>query len=677
MRSKLAICIGVWALAGTAQAATDEVRQGPAPVWATLSDPLPVPADVQGLAFVRRNDTFVHLDQGGQSSYQGYWIRLLHENALQLGNLSIAWNPSAGAPTVHTLRIHRNGAVIDVLKTAKFEILRREHELEASKLDGELTAILRVPYLRVGDELEAAWSLPMTDPTLGEKAAGMLGLQNESPPGRYQLGLSWADGFEPKVKFTSDLSSQVRRGNRALRILLDNSEALETAANAPDRFNWQRTIEFSRYPDWPSASRLFAPLFQSAAKLGPQSPLKAEAAKIAAQHRDPLARAAAALTLTQRDIRYIYVGLDGGNYRPASADETWQRRYGDCKGKTAVLLSLLAELGIEARPVLVLNSGGDDGMNERLPSPTWFDHVLVQAQIGGKTYWMDGTLPPVAPPAERPVLAYRWGLPLTATGSELQRVAWRPADRPDTISLARIDARAGFAKPAEITKTSITRGINGLAQQMTFSAMTPAQILAAARKAFADGTMDEVSDAKWRYDVPAQASVLTIVGKAMVEWEDEGEGNRSLALPGGGFSPPERKVRSDKEGASIPFAVDSDFSCAVTTLVLPADTKPAQWSFNSTYDTQLYGRTYYRAFELRDGAIRMIRASRPTLRELAAAAAKRDTEKLVNFDNSMAMVSFDPKGQNSAFRPGGPVPTTEEADWLRDTSACGPPNKAS
>ncbi|WP_404482684.1 transglutaminase domain-containing protein [Novosphingobium sp. BL-52-GroH] len=66
---------------------------------------------------------------------------------------------------------------------------------------------------------------------------------------------------------------------------------------------------------------------------------------------------------------------------PATAEETWQRRYGDCKGKTALLLALLRELGIEAQAVLANNSGNDNGLAERLPSPRMFDHVLVRARI--------------------------------------------------------------------------------------------------------------------------------------------------------------------------------------------------------------------------------------------------------------------------------------------------------
>src|SRR3546814_9438682 len=83
---------------------------------------------------------------------------------------------------------------------------------------------------------------------------------------------------------------------------------------------------------------------------------------------------------------------------------------------------LLARLGIEAEAVLANNSGGDDGLDERLPNPGMFDHVLVRARIDGKTYWLDGTLPPVAGPGATPAIAYRWILPLTEAGGALEKI---------------------------------------------------------------------------------------------------------------------------------------------------------------------------------------------------------------------------------------------------------------
>src|SRR5205085_6043376 len=110
------------------------------PDWVHPLDPAPVPADAAGLVFVRRNDMLIHLEGGRQHTYVSQFYKLLNSQALQAGNVAITWNPASGAPTVHALRIHRDGAVIDVLQNNHFEVLRREDQLEQSRLTGLLTA---------------------------------------------------------------------------------------------------------------------------------------------------------------------------------------------------------------------------------------------------------------------------------------------------------------------------------------------------------------------------------------------------------------------------------------------------------------------------------------------------------------------------------------------------------
>lgn len=318
---------------------------------------------------MRRQDVLVHLDQRGQEQYIGYRIKILQSSALEIGNISIAWNPAAGFPTIHNIKVHRGEQVIDILKTSSFEILRREDQLETAKLDGTLTAVLRVPDLRVGDELEVGFTTRNNDPTLGNEDSGLLLLGPAPAPGRYQLKLSWDDDQKPNIKMSPDMVAVAQQGERAIAFQFDNPGNLSPPKDAPARFQWQRVVEYSDFPDWTSVSRRLAPLFAKAASLPAGSALKLEAKRIAAGSPGKLARAAAALKLVQQDVRYIYVGLDRGNLTPATAEETWQRRYGDCKGKTALLLALLGEMGIEAAPVAVNNSGTDDGLDERLPSP--------------------------------------------------------------------------------------------------------------------------------------------------------------------------------------------------------------------------------------------------------------------------------------------------------------------
>lgn len=657
-------------VASSAYAKSEQVRRGPAPAWVTPSTLISTPENVSGPLFVRRQDLEIHLSDQGQAQYLGYRVKILQSSALQLGNISIAWNPSSDTPIVHAIKLFRDDQVIDVLKDSSFEILRREEQLEMAKLDGTLTAVLRIPDLRVGDELEVDLTTFANDPTLGHNEAGLLMLTPSPSLGRYRLGLSWDQGHKPNLKMTDDMTAAMTTGERAVDFRFDNPAVLSPPKDAPARYQWQRALEYTDFADWAALSRHFAPLYAKAATLDANSAIKREASRIATAQTSPLDRASAALKLVQQDVRYIYVGLDGRNLTPAPADETWQRRYGDCKGKTTLLLALLHELGIDAEAVLVNSSGADDGLDQRLPIPQYFDHVLVRARIEGATYWLDGTLPPVARPSARPVFPMTWVLPLTEPGSELQKLTWQLATTPDEINLYEIDARAGFDKPARIVSTEIVRGVKGLQKQMQFSAVTAGQLLDVFRQRAIGDVWQTIDDVQWRYDQKAGASILTISGSGTVDWDSDGGGAKSLALPGGGFSPPERRARMADQNQNVPFYTEPEYTCHVTTVRLPSSTQAKQWSSKESFDTRLFGRNYYRAWELRDGSIRMVRGSRIEQPEIDASAARRDNERIAAFDNSMGWIVFNPSSRKSSVGRGETVPATYDFDWTASDVPC-------
>lgn len=658
------------------------IPQAPAPVWATPSEPLAVPDGVEGPLFLRRQDSFVRLTATGHELFSSQLIRILQPQALEIGNIAIAWNPSAGAARVHRVTIHRRGTPIDVLAKAGFEILRREDQLEAARLDGLLTAVLRVPDLRVGDDLEIEYSVPLHDPTLGAVSQGMLFMGPAPAPGRYRLDLSWDKGQEPRTRITPELAALAKRGADRITVALDNPPALTPPRDAPPRYAWSRVIEFSDFPDWQAVSRRFHGLFASAATLAPSSTLREEAAQIAAAHPGKLARAQAALQLVQQQVRYVYVGLDGGNFTPASAEETWERRYGDCKGKTAMLLALLAALDIPAEAVLVSNDDATDGIDQRLPNPGLFDHVLVRATIDGTSVWLDGTLPDVIEGRTEPFLAYRWVLPLSARGSALEKLAEHPFALPQVMELHDIDASAGFDAPARWTRTTVLRGAAGLQQHALLSSVSAGQLEEAFKSRLAGSdAWDSVDRVTYRFDRASQAAILTITGTGPVNWEKEGEEGRYLRLPGGGFSPPARRQRSGGTGAgaeAVPFWQAPEYTCHVTTVRLPGGTDADHWAFNTTYATILYGELFYRMMELRkeDRTLRLVRTNRVEEPEISPAKAERDNGRLARFDNSMAILSYSP---GEVAEPWGlltPVPAISEVDWTGRNPPCLPQDTA-
>lgn len=660
--------------AAPAAAQTKDIQIAPEPSWVNKSELMSVPADASGLAFVRRNDILVHLNENGQSTYSGQRMKLLDARALEVGNLALSWNPSAGTPQVHRLLIHRNGNATDVLKDNAFEILRREDQLEQDMLTGYLTAVLRVPDLRVGDELEWSYTVPTHDPIMKDESFGLATFGIAPLTGKHKIGLSWTEGQEPKIQMTDDFTGLARRTANAISVTLKNPEMLSVPKDAPPRYSWQRIIEYSDFATWPDISKRFNSLFTDASKLSPESKIKKEAGLIAQAHSDKFEQMKAALALVQDQVRYIYVGLNGGNYKPATAEDTWQRRYGDCKGKSVLLLALLKELDIEAEFVLVSNSGADDGFDMRLPSPALFDHILVRAKHNNIEYWLDPTLPSVIEPNQRSIIPYRFFLPLSGFGSILEPVRQKPFELPQEMGVVEIDARAGFDKPARRVQTSIQRGLEGFAEYMNYSALTAEQLKTAFRSAYAGSSQwDSIDYVSYKYDRDTQASILSVTGTGPVDWDENSEGRYSLSLPGGGFRPPSRRQRVNEESGDIPYYSALDYSCHTTTVRLPDNTDLKKWGFNTTFETRIFGRRYYRMIEKRDDrTIRMVRSSRVEYPEISIERAELDNARIDDFDNSKAVIKYNPKKEMKPWGNLRPVPATYEINWSGADTPCLP-----
>ena len=324
-----------------------------------------------------------------------YAVRIQTPQGLQgMGNVILPWQPDQGELIVHKVRIIRGGQVIDLLANGQtFTVLRRESNLETAMLDGVLTAVLQPEGLGVGDILNVAFTVRRRPGTFGLRGENLFFAVRGFPVRLLRIRQIWPDGMAMRWRGTGLFDgARTRTTPLGTELLIErqDAEGPEPPAQAPARFLMPAVLEVSAYSGWTEISRAFAPLYVHASQLARISAVKAQIDRIAASSRDPRARAIAALRLVQDDVRYLALAMGEGNLRPATADQTWTRRYGDCKGKTALLLALLRGLGIEAEPVVV-NSRMGDGLDERLPQVGAFDHVIVRARIGGTSYWLDGT----------------------------------------------------------------------------------------------------------------------------------------------------------------------------------------------------------------------------------------------------------------------------------------------
>jgi transglutaminase-like putative cysteine protease len=89
-------------------------------------------------------------------------------------------------------------------------------------------------------------------------------------------------------------------------------------------------------------------------------------------------------------VRYLGIEMGLHSHKPAAPDKVIEQRYGDCKDKARLLVSLLQGMGLEAHCVLV-NTDNGVRLTKALPTPTLFNHAIVRTQINARIYWRDPT----------------------------------------------------------------------------------------------------------------------------------------------------------------------------------------------------------------------------------------------------------------------------------------------
>lgn len=663
--------------AALASGASQVIYAPPASWVAPAPIPTKTPTPVEAPARFIYSDEQIRVGPNGQETYSAYRVRILKPEALPLGNISLTWDPSSGSATVHTLRIIRAGQTIDVLASQRFQVIQRENGLEQAALDGRLTAIMQVPGLQTDDELEVALTTSESDTVLGGHAFGINQAPLQGMPGAYRVRLVWPEGKSLNLRATRDLAQPapvVDQAQKSVEFELRDPAGVILNAGAPPRINVRRLAEYSDFSSWSDVSQAFAPLFEQSSTLAAKSPIHGEAAAIAAASRDPRERAQAALRVVQDKIRYVYVGLNGGNYRPASADETWQRRFGDCKAKTAVLLALLHELDIDAEPVLV-NLQGDDGANERLPSPGIFDHVLVRASIAGTAYWLDGTRLGDHYLDNIPSPTFHWALPLRAAGSELEAVPTKPNVFPQLVSAMDIDASAGLDRPAIVKIQRVMHYDDALTTRSQLSAISSQDADRALREYWRKEMdwlrPDEVS---WRYDERRATLILSVIGQGDLKWKGNDKNGRSFELPDAGFYAPDILRRPKEQDQSAPWAIQfPHYVCYATSVHLPAADGRWRWTYYADpMNQQLAGVAYWRASGMKDTLVRTVMSRRALVSEITADEAKEANIAIPDFNNNISTVFQATKSEAHAAH-SDPLPFGDMSDWSGEVPACHAP----
>jgi hypothetical protein len=145
-----------------------------------------------------------------------------------------------------------------------------------------------------------------------------------------------------------------------------------------------------------------------------------------------------------KNTRYVALEFGIHGYKPRRCVQTVARGWGDCKDKATVIVTLLKELGIDARLVILRTQMRGDFASE-LPSLAPFDHAI--AYVPSLDLYLDGTAEHTGT-TELPVMD-QGAIGLHVSAGEARLVRLPPPDPEKNVVTRRLEAqlaRDGSAK---------------------------------------------------------------------------------------------------------------------------------------------------------------------------------------------------------------------------------------
>lgn len=439
--------------ADTVQSGTHEIVLDKVPAWVLPrieSDPPSVEARAgtsYGLV-----DTQIDWRTQEAAYFTRIIIRVTNNEALKLaGEITLDFNPAYEKLVLHEVTLVRDGARLNRLDRSAVRVVQQERDLNSQRLlTGRANAIVVVSDVRIGDQIEYAFTTYGDNPVLGDKRyatfplAYLYHIENLrarllTSPARplYFKSFLGAESLQKTARAGYDEYLLVKKNIRAI-----TPDALLAFWYYP----WPR-VQASEYASWADVGDWGKALFTSGA---PPPAVAAMADRFRREAASPEDAAARALRFVQEEIRYLSIAIGQSAYRPADPATVLERRYGDCKDKANLFIAVARYMGFEAWPAVV-SVRSQHQVGEFLPGAQAFDHVIVVLRVNGRTYWVDPTEAMQATTLDR-MRAARYGYALILDQSAASLTAQPDSVMPvNELAVKETIAVGDFKKPARMT----------------------------------------------------------------------------------------------------------------------------------------------------------------------------------------------------------------------------------
>ncbi|NMB76923.1 MAG: DUF3857 domain-containing protein [Myxococcales bacterium] len=337
--------------------------------------------------------TVVRLYENGMSlRYHQEVIRIQNKaGAERLRTFRIEYAPDRQQVRVHASRLLRSDGSVDTSATTRdYSLSEPWYNLYYDVHAREIS----FPQVSAGDTLELAWEIDdIGGGALLERFFGDLcPLQFEEPVLSSSYLLLAPEKIEVHGYASPGVARRVepaRDGDERLRLYRFEAAALpglEPEPGAGGFTSHHAFVHVSTFRDWNEVGAWYHDLVAGALRPGPQ--VEQLAREQAAAVADPLERVRKLYQFVANGLRYVGLEFGVHGYVPYPVEQVLERRFGDCKDKSALLAALLNLSGIRAEMALLrMKRLGD--LPDEPASLAPFNHAVCY--LPDHDLWLDGT----------------------------------------------------------------------------------------------------------------------------------------------------------------------------------------------------------------------------------------------------------------------------------------------
>jgi len=430
-----------------------------APAWVrAVSSALPAAGEGEGSHAV---DILLVDDQSNVATREHY-TRVVMQVRTQQGvqdgsSLMIDFDPSYQVLVLHSLEVIRQGVASSRLSRKAVQVLHREADLESFIIDGTLSASVVVQDVRVGDVIDYSYTVRGTNPVFNGRYRDTFSCGWHVPVQKEHIRVLFPRTRSIHWKAVGEVPQPARTESDGTTELEWTFADLKPAASedlTPSWFVETPWIDVSEFAGWEDVRSWALALYPPATLPGA---LEAMVRQWSRERDGPEQRVRAALDYVQQNVRYLGIELGAGSYAPRAPAAVFETRFGDCKDKAYLLITILRTMGFDASPMLV-NTSLRSLVGDLLPSPSCFNHVIVAVTLNGGRVLLDPTESyQRGDVTRRFVPDYGYGL-LLARGSEgLDRFAMHQGDASDLWVEEKFTV-GGRAESTRLNVLTVARG---------------------------------------------------------------------------------------------------------------------------------------------------------------------------------------------------------------------------